>query len=78
MIDHKTKSVTFENGVFTVIDKDGSKITSVLTEVKNQPMDQEMINDFKNNAPSSVRVLSATDSEIKLKTMTQSNNMRSL
>ena len=78
LIDHKTKSVTFENGAFTVIDKNGSKMTSVLTEVKNQPMDQEMINNFKNNAPSSVQVLSATDSEIKLKTMTQSNTMRSL
>ena len=78
LIDQKTKSVTFENGAFTVIDKNGSKMTSVLTEVKNQPMDQEMINNFKDNAPSSVRVLSATDSEIKLKTMTQNNTMRSL
>ena len=78
LIDQKTKSVTFENGAFTVIDKNGSKMTSVLTEVKNQPMDQEMINNFKDNAPSSVQVLSATDSEIKLKTMTQNNTMRSL
>lgn len=76
-IDNKTKSVTFENGVFTFIDKDGSKMTSVLTEVKNQPMDQEMINNFKNDAPNSVQVLSATDLEIKLKTIAPSVKTRS-